>query len=582
MTDSQNPRRRNGDFPYILLAAIVGLAVLTPCLIWGFPVGADFDNHFRFALPFYEELARGNLLPGWLAESNVGFGDPRFRFYPPFLYYLLCGFHFLTGDWYFAGIGVFALLSSLGAVGVFIWARRSMTPAYALVAAGIFTFMPYHIAQFYQASLLAEFAAAAFLPYAFAAVERILTEPDRGLLKRLADTAALAAAYSLIITTHLPTTVIGSLSLGAFALISTDWGRGRSRLVFCAAGIALGVLASAWFLSRMLPELGWIQAGHNVSSEYYDYRNNFSFSPFSPSNRNTFYASVITALTIAVLAPVSATWRELFGSEQTEPRVRRRLFAVLIISAAAILMTTDLSRPVWAVVPKLKDVQFPYRWLAIASVAGALLTAAAVTTLANRFSRREFRSFSMAVTGIFLVTITYSIYDLVYDADYLQRREFAERVVKVQGARSFNDWLPVGALEIKDVRPMKENVVVGEEFGPAGERQAEVREWESHRRVFTVGKGQGSVARLRTYYYPLWRAYDVSGPGERTPLTTSAAGDGSMLVQLPPTEAAIEVVFEEPTRTRVGVIVSMFAWLFIALLLVVGLFGRRVEHESTQ
>ena len=76
----------------VILVAAFGVLTLLPVFIWGFPVGADFDNHFRFALPLYDEIRQGNYFPGWLAESNNGFGDPRFRFYPPVLYYLLCFF----------------------------------------------------------------------------------------------------------------------------------------------------------------------------------------------------------------------------------------------------------------------------------------------------------------------------------------------------------------------------------------------------------------------------------------------------------------------------------------------------------
>src|SRR6267378_2140057 len=74
---------------HVLTLLGVAIVAVSPILFYGFPSSLDLSNHFRFALPFYEELRSGHLYPGWLAESNSGFGDASFRFYPPALYYLL-------------------------------------------------------------------------------------------------------------------------------------------------------------------------------------------------------------------------------------------------------------------------------------------------------------------------------------------------------------------------------------------------------------------------------------------------------------------------------------------------------------
>jgi uncharacterized membrane protein len=77
---------------HILALTGVAFAVVVPMILWGMPSALDLSNHFRFALPFYDALRSGHLYPGWLAESNHGFGDASFRFYPPALYYLLSAF----------------------------------------------------------------------------------------------------------------------------------------------------------------------------------------------------------------------------------------------------------------------------------------------------------------------------------------------------------------------------------------------------------------------------------------------------------------------------------------------------------
>ncbi|MEO6050960.1 MAG: glycosyltransferase family 39 protein [Pyrinomonadaceae bacterium] len=118
---------------------------MVPAYIWGIPSGAVLDNHFRFVMPFYDEISHGNLVPGWLAESNNGFGDARFRFYPPVLYYVLSLFRWLTSDRYFATLSVFTLFSITGASGVYFWARQSLSRYTAVLAAFLFAIVPYHL-----------------------------------------------------------------------------------------------------------------------------------------------------------------------------------------------------------------------------------------------------------------------------------------------------------------------------------------------------------------------------------------------------------------------------------------------------
>ena len=92
--------RLSANMKGLICVVGVSLAIIAPALIYGVPANKDLLNHFRFALPFYDSLSSGHLYPGWLAESNSGYGDPSFRFYPPALYYLLTLAKSVTGSWY--------------------------------------------------------------------------------------------------------------------------------------------------------------------------------------------------------------------------------------------------------------------------------------------------------------------------------------------------------------------------------------------------------------------------------------------------------------------------------------------------
>src|SRR5215218_951404 len=161
-TDSAQPAigERQSTIAFILA---VSLAVIIPAILWGIPSNLDLTNHFRFTLPFYDALAAGDLYPGWLAESNGGYGDPSFRFYPPGLYYLLAFARFVIGNWYGATLIVFVTLSIISGLGMYFWAKAILPASTAMWASFFYALAPYHLNQLYQAMLFAEWAGSAIL-----------------------------------------------------------------------------------------------------------------------------------------------------------------------------------------------------------------------------------------------------------------------------------------------------------------------------------------------------------------------------------------------------------------------------------
>lgn len=513
------------------MIALIGVAAMLPALLQGIPLGADLDNHFRFAQPFYDEIVSGNVIPGWLAESNNGFGDTRFRFYPPLLYYLLSAGRYVTGDWYAATLAVFTLLSIVGSTGVYIWARQNFDEKTSLIATLIFAVLPYHIAQFYQASLLAEFAAMSFLPFAFLFLER--------LSKRAAimNIAGLGITFGAIVLTHVPTTIVGSLGLGLFALLLTDWRSNKRFLIYAALGIAVGLALSSFFWIKVVNELSWIQAGHKVTSEHYDYRNNFLFSPWSLTNLNTWLGSVIAAVTVFIFLPALALFPKIFSRAAKEQefagneRGIKFLRASVLVATFAYFMTTDLSRPLWLAIPKLPDIQFPYRWLTVASVAISPAAAFAIVWFVKKIFEKQIRAWQLAVVAISFAAAGYSICEFAIASDFLDRQTFVTRIEASRSAPSFPDWLPVGAAAIKDVEPMT---------GPidAGTREILEADVTTHTRRFKIAPGPESEARIRSYHYPLWHA---TVNGNLTEI--KKASDGTLLVEIPPEDCDLVVSF---------------------------------------
>src|ERR1043165_6285457 len=289
------------DWQSLLFIALFAVAALAPAIIRGAPASRDLQHHFRLALAFKEGFSRGDFYPGWLSEANNGYGDTSLRFYPPGLALLLAMVQTLIGNWYVTALLVFTLLTLFGGFGIYAWARCFLRPEMARWAAALFIFMPYRINELYQSSLLAEYAAAATLPFVFAFTERLCRNGGRR------NIAGLAASYAVLVLTNLPITVIGSYALVVYLLLRIDWRRAFPTIWKFAAALALGLGASACFWVTVLAELPWLRPDNENAFS----RANFIFASFraQAGGTNIWYGNLIVLATVAITLPALILFR---------------------------------------------------------------------------------------------------------------------------------------------------------------------------------------------------------------------------------------------------------------------------------
>jgi len=547
----------------IHLMAVLGAAVIavSPILFYGFPSALDLSNHFRFALPFSEALRSGHLYPGWLAESNNGFGDASFRFYPPALYYLLSLARTLTGNWYAATASTFVVLSMLGALGVYLWAREFTSSGTAMWAGIFYAVAPYHLNQLFQALLLAEFAAAAVLPFAFLFAERVCRH------RRPRDIAGLAGAYALLVLTHLPLTVIGSIALAFYALLRVDRKKIASTAVALAASVALGLAASACYWTTMVAELNWIRADNVNPDSGLDYRYNFVLSTFSPDSINVWWMNILLLFSAAMFWPaivlVKRAAREKREGDGHAKRLATGAMAASMVLALTLFMATPLSRPLWNLVRPLQETQLPWRWLSITSMACSLLLSLSIPFWV-RLLKTKMRSVVIFALGTIAISLAFSAGHIIREARWLTPSQFEQTLSAIPGSLSVYQWLPIW---VHDPLPKMSAQV------EAGDRAVTIESWTAQTRVFHVAAGDATEARIKTFFYPHWRA----SAGDRQ-LAVHPDKNGALIVALPKEPAEINLEFREPARVRGAAAFTLLGWISIGGLLVKRRYGK--DHES--
>jgi len=565
-----------------LLAGLAGAGVVLPAILFGMPNNNDLANHYHFAIPFYEALRHGDLYPSLFASSNFGYGDVVVRFYPPALYYLLAAGRFVTGNCYACSLLAITLVSAVGSLGAYVWARCYVPQNLAVAAALFYALMPYHLAEFYQAAQLAEFAAGAALLFGMAFTRRVC---DRN---RWRDTAFLAVAYAALVLSHLPLAVFGSITLLLYAVICL---RGRhlhlphrngwdettksnsgvlATLCKLALAVLIGLGASSFYWVTMVAEMKWIVADGRNPDPLLDYSHNFVFSTFSAEKQETIWWMGLLAITTVVMClPAVIPPLKTFRAKGQRPLIA--LCGLLLFSFA---MTTVISKPVWMALPYLRMAQHPFRWLAVTSVIAPVLMAAAVPFWRVRL-RNHLRPIAIAMCGCVLIGITFSVTQTVRGATYLSKARFEQIVSPLREAPGIIQWLPVWASAAghgkpsydKCTPPLSTNGKVD-----AGARDARVIEWNDTKRVFALEAGAAGDARVATFYYPHWQA---TANGQT--LRTIAAADGALLVGVPAQAVTVELEFHEPARTTIARIISIISWTFIGSLLIFG----RIRDRAT-
>ena len=297
----------------------------------------------------------------------------------------------------------------------------------------------------------------------------------------------------------------------------------------------------------MVSELRWIKGSAADPNPYYDYRLNFLFSPSALTNRNTWYANLVGLAMIAFLLPGLVFLRRIIR----ERAKNRGLMAAAALTVMSFIFTTPLSRPLWAVIPKLSEVQFPWRWLAITSLCGSVVVAASLPQWIETF-RMRVRPREIAVAFAFLLSLVFVVSEVIIDCEYLNRARFETLARDSRGAPSFKDWLPVAARDLLHMDLKQDRV-------NAGSRSVTTDSWDSERRHFKIAAGPETEAHVRTYYYPHWQA---TANGQT--LSTRADNDGAILISLPPAATDITLTFQEPTRVRYAELISLLGWLAIA------------------
>jgi hypothetical protein len=306
------------------------------------------------------------------------------------------------------------------------------------------------------------------------------------------------------------------------------------------------VVMTAFYWVRWMPELAWIT--HN-SAKYFsttwDYRANFLLVPSHWTNLsedvlNLWFADLMLVVAVVVAIPAVVVCLR-------DKSTRKALVPLIVVASIAVLMTTPLSTPLWDELGFLQKLQFPWRWLAVASVLVSVLGAVGITRGLD--TSKDRRIFVPGIIALSLAALAFMTVLIIRTPVYIAHSQLDAEIATFDDSTGCDCWWPVWARV--EALGQKEEVV-------ADGRYVTINSWSPRERSFVVGRGDVNAAVIKVWYYPHWQA-NVNGVA----VPTRPDENGALSVDIPPGEADVKLRFVEPQYVPIASVISLVAWIVI-------------------
>ena len=387
----------------ILLAAALATA---PELLRGVSCGHDFDFHLVSWFDCLSAWRHGILYPHWAPSPNYGAGEPRFIFYPPVTWMLgaLLGF-FLP--WQLVPVALTFLLLAATGLATRALAREFLPDGPSTLAGCAALFSGYALFTAYERSAFGELAGGLWIPLLLLLVlrtRRALGSLWRQIFNGCSASMALVLAGAWL--SNAPLGVMASYLLAAVALTVSLLSRSWAPVLRAAIAAALGIGLSAFYLVPAAYEQRWVDIRQAIDDPGERIENSFLFGshpgPLLTLHNLELGRVSLIAVSMAAVALVGLliAWRR-----KTLPADYRRWLPLALIPVAVILLQLPPSLPLWNLLPKLRFLQFPWRWLVVLEAPMGLFFAAALWPSVS--ARRWLRLAVPALCAAFFLATTF-------------------------------------------------------------------------------------------------------------------------------------------------------------------------------
>jgi len=604
-----------------VLAAALATA---PILLHGSYCGDDFEFHVVSWFDVQQNWLHGIPYPHWMPDANYGAGEPRFMFYPP-LTWMLGGALGIVLPWALVPIAlVFVILSATG-LAVRALALEALPDAPATLAGCTALLSGFALFTAYERTAFAELTGGFWIPllllFALSPHRRRPVCGDPELRDRNSSGPAWrraldgsAAPLALVVAgcwlSNGPAGVMACYTLAAVAVAASLLTRSWAHLLRASIGAALGIALAGLYLIPAAREQGWVDLRAAIDYPVYSIENNWLFSrPTDPllgpvayfMHRSSMLATAMIGAAMVSLLILFLRVRLSQGSgigvsapaADTTPLDRRWWIPLALIPAVVLFLQFPVSLPLWNLLPRLRFLQYPWRWVLVVEAPLGLFFGAAVWP-SQAASRRRRQAVAALCALVFLTTTLFAAKTFLRTCR--EGDTVADLLAMVRGGGGLegtDEYEPPDSDHWKIATGLPDACFTldsGTTLGVAGPGEsipnwrpeqgtcamaagAQLRQPE-HMRIATVTPHAGFLI-LRLLTYPAWRITVNGNP------TAPADPRDDGLVAIPVPQGPVNVAVDWSTTPDViaGRAVSCMA---LVLILGLGLLERKLSQRLSE
>jgi hypothetical protein len=406
----------------LAFALLLTLPALLPLLRAGFFVSDDGLFHVYRTAALAEAWQQGVLWPRLFQEFGFGYGQAVLNFYAP-LSYVPASFMSIVGMNPATAVqAVIALSFLLAAAAAYGYGNYLFGPAGGVLAAVVYTYTPYHLADAYLRGAIPEHAAFIFPPlilWAYTAAFRCGAEgfryaadgysthgysTDAPITDHRSPITPLlwgALAWAGLVLTHNLTALLMVPVAALYLLVLAAWTGHWRRLLGAAGSLALAAGLTAYFWLPALVESRAVGLSLGASAGYANHmltaetllRRSLAYFANAPDWLGQIYPLSWFALGLTALGAVLLAAQVVRRDAKMPSFGKDGIFAPLpvpiilfhlALASAAMFMTTAAALFIWQpLTPLLGQLQYPWRFLLLEAV-GLMGVAAALPALLPR------------------------------------------------------------------------------------------------------------------------------------------------------------------------------------------------------
>ncbi len=487
----------------LAIGAVATLIVL-PMLFRGNVSGHDMQFHLASWMDVAQQWHQGVLYPRWTAGANYGFGEPRFIFYPPISWLVGAALGCVL-PWRVVPGALIWLTLVLAGLSMWRLAHSVLPETDAILAAVFFAANPYMLMVVFFRSDYAELIAVALFPLLVLGLLRVAAN-DRGAI------GGVAVVYAAIWLSNAPEAVLASYSAALLLVVLSVVKKNLAPVLAGGAALAAGMGLAAYYILPAAYEQRWVDIGQVLSVELKPIENFL----FTHANNPEFVwfnwrMSMIACLMLGVTALAG-------GFAARRRRMAPELWwALTALTALIFCLMSRFSVPVWEHLPKLRFVQFPWRWLGPLAVPCS-------TFLAMSFSglRKKWLAW-IGVSAVLAILLSAMLRTAWWDTQDVP--DLKQAIASDKGYEGTDEYTPLGGdrtdLPADAPRASARNED-GDPIGAADGVRLHVQGWDPEQKHIEVESRVPLRLAPKLEYFPAWHV-DVNGhPAAAVPAEDTA------------------------------------------------------------